>query len=376
MICPRCHTRNLPGAARCAGCDTVTDGSERSPSQPPEARLGTTVGERYVLDAVLGSGSMGVVYGARRLEDGASLAIKMLHSHLAKDTTLLARFDREARATESLDHPSIVRFLDHGLDARGTPYLAMERLDGPNLLQLVRAAHPMAPARMARLLGQVLDALDVAHAAGVVHRDLKLENVVVVRAGEADERAKVCDFGIAQLAAPDYRRSGASGKRLTARGMVCGTPEYIAPEQARGHAVDGRADVYAVGVALYRMLTGVLPFRGESQVEVLTAHVTQPVVPPRTRAPELHVPWALERVCLRALAKRPEARFPNARAMRRALDRVIGALGPLAAEPLGTHAVDPTLPTPRRSAWPALAVAGAAAALAAAVLFAEALLGA
>ncbi|MEO0324140.1 MAG: serine/threonine-protein kinase [Myxococcota bacterium] len=360
MHCPACAARLLPTLSVCSGCGRRTEAEPppRAPGRDPRRRLGDLVDGRYVLESVLGVGSTGAVYGARDEVAGGELALKLLHPELATDTTLLKRFDREARITESLRHPHVVRLLHHGVTESGTPFLAMERLDGPNLLTLVSRVPAPSPARLATLFGQVLEALEVAHAAGVVHRDLKLENVVVVTDGEGTERAKVCDFGIAQLTAPE-------DPRLTARGMICGTPEYVAPEQARGRQLDGRADLYAVGVGLYRALTGVYPFREESAVATLTAHVRSPVIPARTRAPERHVPRSLERVCAWALAKAPDARPQDAAALRLGLARAVAQLGERAKVPLGTPGPDPSAaaPAPARARHVAFAGALAAAAL-------------
>ena len=353
MPCPHCSARLLPAARTCAACGRAVEVSPRRPGRhDPQHRLGEVVDGRFRLATVLGVGSTGTVYAAVDLREGGEIALKLLHPELAGDATLLRRFDREARVTESLVHPHVVRVLEHGVDPSGTPFLAMERLDGPNLLALVSESPAPTPARLGVLLGQVLEALEAAHAAGVVHRDLKLENVVVIRDAAGREHAKVCDFGIAQLTAPQ-------GARLTARGMICGTPEYVSPEQARGHALDGRTDLYAVGVGLYRALTGEYPFRGSSAVATLTAHVRSAVVPPRVRAPERHVPTPLEEVCLWALSKDRSARPSSARALRVALEEAVLQLGEGANAPLGTPGTDPTA---RRAAPSAAAFAGALAA--------------
>ncbi len=255
---------------------------------------------------------MGRVYAASRIEDGTPVAIKMLRPRWAGDEVAVRRFEREAETASRLAHPAVVGALEFGLTERGQRYLVMERIDGMDLHRWIEAHHPIAPRDIVSILDDVLGALEEAHAAGILHRDLKSENVIVVQE-EGGVRGRVCDFGIVKL----FGEQGATA--LTARGHVCGTPEFMAPEQIRGQPLDGRTDIYAVGCLLYHMLTGRLPFQGGSSHEVLRRHLKERPTPPSEVVPEGRVPPDLERVCLRALAKDPRRRFASAAEMREAL---------------------------------------------------------
>jgi serine/threonine-protein kinase len=282
--------------------------------------VGATVAGRFRLDAAIGAGAMGRVYRGRELPAGEPVAIKLLHDHLGRDPRVAKRFDREARAASRLSHPSSLKILDFGEAEDGTLYIAMELLEGDDLQAVIDSDAPLAPARIADLMVQTLRALDQAHAAGIVHRDLKPENVVVIE-DAGSERVKVCDFGIAKIVEGDSAITA-----ITKDGYICGTPEYMAPEQARGEAIDARTDVYAAGVMLYQMLTGTVPFRAQSALAVITKHVKEAPLAPREARPEWHIPEPLERIALTALAKRPEERYPSAAAMAEAIERATAEL--------------------------------------------------
>lgn len=355
MLCQECGAKNLPTAAECVVCAGALDVRDAHDGDDP--LIGRTIAGKYLIDGIIGEGSMGCVYAAGQVGLDKEVALKILHAHVAADPKVTRRFHREARTTSRLTHPNTVQILDFGADEDGTLYLAMELLDGPNLLELMNEESPLSPKRIGDLLGGVLLALEEAHDHGIVHRDLKPENVMVVTDHQGREHVKVCDFGIAKLVEHE-------GSAITVTGFVCGTPEYMAPEQARGEALDGRADLYALGCVLYRMLTGTPPFRAGSALGTITKHLTDDPEPPRRRAPDRRIPYALESVCLAALTKDRNARFPDAASMRQALMAAVGDLGELAQDPLGTHLEDPTAaPTRgRRStllwAAPLVAVAG------------------
>ena len=326
--CGGCQTKLRPGALQCPGCGRPVQEAEeqdraprtssriqrRAIRDPTDPWANRTLAGKYRLEGVLGEGSMGRVYAATRLSDGRPMAVKMLHARWADDPVAVRRFEREALAAGKLSHPAVVRVVDFGRASdKGPLYLVMERVDGENLHRWLEHNLPVEPQRIGAILDDVLGALQEAHEAGIVHRDLKSENVIVVEQEDGSVRAKVCDFGIAKLMEPE------GGTALTAKGYVCGTPEFMAPEQIRGDPIDARTDVYAVGCLLYHMLTGHLPFRGHTAHETLRRHLKERPVPPRQRAPELPVPEALEQVCLKALAKSPEQRYPSAAAMREAV---------------------------------------------------------
>ncbi len=311
LVCSRCGARRRPGQVRCPACQTEAPLEERS-REPTDPWAGRTLAGRYRLEGVLGEGSMGRVYAATRVADGAPVAIKVLRPRWASDEVAVRRFEREAETASRLAHPAVVKVLESGLEESGRRYLVMERIEGMDLHRWIEARHPLVPRDIVRILDDVLGALEEAHAEGILHRDLKSENVLVVET-ESGVRGRVCDFGIVKLFGDE------SSTALTARGHVCGTPEFMAPEQIRGGPIDPRTDVYAVGCILYHMLTGRLPFQGGTSHEVLRRHLKERPMPPSERAADTSVHPGLERVCLRALAKDPSRRFASAAEMRRAL---------------------------------------------------------
>ena len=253
----------------------------------------------------LGAGGMADVYLAEDEELGRRVAIKILNDRHANDESFVERFRREAKNAAGLSHPNIVSIYDRG-EAEGTYYIAMEYLDGRTLKELLIARGPMSIVDAIHHTRQTLTALRFAHKKGVVHRDIKPHNVMV----DADGRLKVTDFGIA--------RAGAS--QMTEAGAIVGTAQYLSPEQARGAAVDQRSDLYSIGVVLYEMLTGSVPFTGDSPVEIAMKHLSDTPRPPSSIRPE--IPPDLDMVVLRALAKNPDDRFQTAEEMDAELARI------------------------------------------------------
>ena len=303
--CESCGTRNVGVADHCAGCGAALD-----PVPLAHTRL---VGEEvsgYRLVEELGRGSMGSVYAADAGCDDSRgpFALKLLHPHLTSDPLRVKRFQREAQAAMALDHPAIVRLVEFGEDETHGPFMVMERLRGQSLLQRSQA---LTFEEVCQVFEQVLDALAHAHARGIIHRDLKAENVVVSRNHDA-VLAKVCDFGMVKMLEDE-------GTAITADGLVCGTPEYMSPEQARGDELDGRSDVYAVGCLLFLVLTGRLPFRGSTVVDTLGQQLARPVPSACRAAPKRMIPMRLDAVARRAMAKTPDDRYQSASDMRAAI---------------------------------------------------------
>ena len=292
----------------------------------PDPIVGRTVAGKFVIEELLGGGAMGSVYLARQVALDKLVAVKILHSDMAGDPAFVARFHREALAASKLDHPSSVRVLDFGEDS-GLLYIVMEYLAGRDLLTVMNEEWPLPPGRIALILSQVLAALAVAHEQGIVHRDLKPENIMVMPGttddGEPMDLVKVCDFGIATIA--NAVDDDPTAPRLTAKGLVMGTPDYMSPEQARGERLDARSDLYSVGVILYHLLTGRTPFVAESALGIALKHVSDPVTPPSAIAEDVHP--VLERICLRSMEKAREARYESARAMRADLRVVLEEAG-------------------------------------------------
>jgi len=272
--------------------------------------INTLFDGRYRVVRKLGSGGMADVYLAEDEELGRRVAIKILNDRHANDEQFVERFRREAKNAAGLSHPNIVSIYDRG-EAEGTYYIAMEYLDGRSLKELVVARGPLPVADAITFTRQVLGALRFAHRKGVVHRDIKPHNVMA----DADGRLKVTDFGIA--------RAGAS--QMTEAGSIIGTAQYLSPEQARGAAVDQRSDLYSVGVVLYELLTGTVPFTGETPVEIAMRHLSDTPQPPSIKRPE--IPPDLDMVVLRALAKNPDDRFQTAEEMDAELERVAQGAG-------------------------------------------------
>ncbi len=292
--------------------------------------IGKVVGGKFRIDALIGEGAMGRVYRGEQLSLGKPVAIKVLHEHLGGDERIAKRFHREALAASRLSHPNSLSIIDFGEAKGGALFIAMELLEGEDLQAILDHDAPLSPARIGHLMGQTLRALDEAHHAGIIHRDLKPENVVVLAERSGQERVKVCDFGIAKIVENEGRSTA-----ITKDGYVCGTPEYMAPEQARGDAIDLRADIYSAGVMLYQMLCGRVPFQAESALGIITRHIMEPPDPPRRVRPEWGIPRSLEAIALKALAKAPAERFESAAAMAAAIDEAVAALGARASERLG-----------------------------------------
>src|SRR4051794_5325774 len=263
-----------------------------------DTRIDKVFDNRYRVVRKLGTGGMANVYLAEDQELGRRVAIKMLDDRHAQDDQFVERFRREAKNAAGLSHPNIVGVFDRG-EAEGTYYIAMEHLKGRNLKELIAARGP-APVHIAvDVTRQVLAALGHAHENGIVHRDIKPHNVMI----DDDRRVKVTDFGIA--------RAGTS--KMTEAGSIVGTAQYLSPEQARGAQVDQRSDLYSVGVVLYELLTGKVPFTGESPVEIAMKHLSAPPPPPSELNPD--VPEDLDKIAMRALAKDPARRYQSAQEM-------------------------------------------------------------
>jgi len=274
-------------------------------SMGSDTLIGRTFDTRYVIERKLGSGGMADVYLAEDQELGRRVALKLLDDRHASDEQFVERFRREAQSAAGLNHPSIVSIFDRGY-AEGTYYIAMEYLDGRTLKELLVKNGPTPVPIAIDYARQILGALAFAHRNAIVHRDIKPHNIVV----GGDGRLKVTDFGIA--------RSGAS--QMTEAGSIVGTAQYLSPEQARGAPVDPRSDIYSLGVVLYEMLTGKVPFSGDTPVEIAMKHLSQVPEPPSKLRDG--IPHDLDAVVMRALAKDPEQRYATAEEMDADLARV------------------------------------------------------
>ncbi len=261
---------------------------------------GAVVGGQYEILDRISEGGMAEVFRARRLSDGGTVALKILREQFAADEEFVERFQREARAVRELSHPHMVQVYDSGRDG-AIHFIAMEYVEGENLKTTIRRSGRLSPERAVEIAGQVCDALEYAHHHGVVHRDIKPQNILLT----TDGRVKVTDFGIARAL---------SSATITQTGTVLGSVQYLSPEQARGGPVGRAADIYSLGIVLYEMVTGTLPFDGDSPIAIALAHVNQRPESPRAHVPDL--PAHLEGVILSALAKSPSRRYRSAQDLR------------------------------------------------------------
>jgi len=274
---------------------------------------GTVIGDKYKLNHLIGVGGMGAVYHATQVDLGRKVAIKFLHPHFCTDHAVIERFQREAQLAASLGHDNICEVTDIGTNDDGMPYLVMPVLKGRSLSDVLKH-ETLGYARICDIIGQVLYALEAAHVTGVVHRDLKPDNIFISQVGDRKDFVKLLDFGVSKVMESD------KVKALTTTGTVLGTPAYMSPEQARGdHDVDHRMDIYAAGVILYEALAGKRPYDGKSYSEIIIKIVAEPYLNPRRINPE--IPKVLEKIVVKAMAKQPSERYANAKEMAQAIEK-------------------------------------------------------
>jgi serine/threonine-protein kinase len=271
-----------------------------APRSGDDPLIGATIDDRYVIEGLLGEGGMGVVYSAKHAKLGRRYALKVLRRELADDKEILSRFMTEARSASEIGNRHIVDVVDFGTLPDGSTYFAMEHLDGSSLTRVIEQ-RPDAR-RLATIAAQACDGLGAAHDRGIVHRDLKPDNIYVTKSGGQDF-VKILDFGIAKVS------NAHDGQKLTKAGAVFGTPHYMSPEQAAGMPVDHRADIYALGVIMYEMAAGRLPFEAESFMAMLTKHMYEAPAPIRSVSPTADCPPPLEAIVQKCLEKRPEQRY-------------------------------------------------------------------
>ena len=301
ISCPNCGTSYPPSVRMCPRDGTVLEGA-----RPTEERfVGAVLHGKYRLDSYLSSGGMGAVFRATHVMLGKPVAVKLIKADLVTSPDMVRRFQREARAATNLNHPSIVAVYDLGQTDDGTLYIAMELVDGKSLKDVIRETGAVPPARVLSILRQVASALALAHKNQIIHRDLKPQNVMLTTGPDGRELAKLLDFGIAKT-------FDDQATQLTQAGFALGTPQYMSPEQAMGKEVDARSDIYSLGVMLYEMLTGDLPFTDPSAPAILLKHMTEAPQPPTARRPDLGIPAHYEAVVMKCLEKDPANRFQSA----------------------------------------------------------------
>jgi eukaryotic-like serine/threonine-protein kinase len=308
MDCAACHQPNVDGARFCAKCGALLP---LPSAATQDSLIGQIVGGRYRVTQLLGEGGMGRVYLAEQQmgTNVRKVAVKTLQSQYAQDPQVLARFHRECGTVSELEHPNTIQFFDFGQTPDGQLYIAMEFVQGQSLADALQRG-AMRPERVLKILAQVCGSLEEAHGRGVVHRDLKPDNVILTtRAGQADF-VKVLDFGIAKRS---EAKDQAQEQKLTQQGMVLGTPPYMSPEQFTGKELDARSDIYSLGVMAYEMLTGRLPFEADTPWQWATQHMTAAPFPFEQVPVAASVPSPMKRAILRSLAKERTERQANVR---------------------------------------------------------------
>ena len=269
--------------------------------------VGETLDARYVVTRKIGEGGMSFVYLADDLLRKEPVAIKILSPLLSQDRTAMARLRREAELGGKLEHPNVCHIIRLGETINGLVYVVMPFVEGELLCDVTNRAQQLPLALTVRYISDIAAGLQVAHDLGIVHRDLKPENIMISKTPDGGERAIVMDFGLAK-----ERQMSAEIKKLTATGIVLGTPEFMSPEQLRGKALDARTDVYSLGLMAYEMLTGKLPFPGRTQQEIMIARLKSEPTPIRAARPDLDFPAAVEKVMLKSMEREPADRFQSA----------------------------------------------------------------
>ncbi|MGB8507136.1 MAG: serine/threonine-protein kinase [Pyrinomonadaceae bacterium] len=297
--CPICSKQYEDTITLCPSDGTVLKKSE-------DALIGQILSGKYRIEEKIDEGGMGAVYRATHILMEKTLAIKVLHPALAADDTIVARFTREAKAASRISHPHALTVTDFGESENGVVFLVMEYIRGRTLKEIIRAEGPFPLARVVEIIRQVCGALTAAHAEGVVHRDLKSDNIMLEESGGGDW-AKVLDFGIAKIQEP----VGSQDPGLTAPNLIIGTPQYMSPEQcSQASEIDSRSDIYSLGVILFEMLVGHVPFTGDSPTAIMMQHLQD--APPSVLDERKDLPVSVGRVVARALAKKPQERYQSA----------------------------------------------------------------
>lgn len=312
-LCLNCHKQFADEVELCPH-----EGSFLVPL-PNDPLIGALIDERYRVEGLIAKGAVGSVYKAKQELLGRQVALKVLHGYLGADPESLVRFHREAKAISRLEHPNLLTLYDFGMTSDGQPYFVMDLLNGTTLAKVLSKEGRLEAKRAIAIVKQVLEALSEAHKKGIVHRDIKPPNIVLIEKEDTKDFVKLVDFSIAKMA----DNSTADPVQLTVDGIICGSPAYMSPEQCRGGDVDGRSDIYSIGIVLFEALTGKRPFSAKDLVSLMYLHVND--VPPKLSdiEPELQFPSALEDMISSTLAKDPAARPQSVEALMAKLSSVL-----------------------------------------------------
>lgn len=325
MMCPSCGAGNVPGVRFCGACGHRFDGATADAPRSASASgnlypeddpyIGQVLNNRFVIETKLGEGGFGAVYRGTQKGTGRKVALKLLHPEMTQDDNLVARFRREGLLMCNLNDAHTVTTYDFDQTPDGTLFIAMELLEGRSMHDIFHAEAPLAWQRMFKIIVQMCSSLAEAHAQGIVHRDLKPENICIESRPADPEFVKILDFGIAKV----MQGEGQPTPQLTATGQTLGTLEYMSPEQLMGKELDGRSDVYTVGVLAYEMITGRLPFPdAKGPAALITAQLRQVPEPPSRVSPAGYVPASVDRIILKMLEKDKAKRFTNVDELRMA----------------------------------------------------------
>jgi hypothetical protein len=301
-LCPTC-SREFPDNTKFCPVDGTTLRAKAAGAD----LVGQVVADRYHITRKLGEGGMGAVYLGEHVKMGRKSAIKVMAAAMAQDPDAISRFNREAANASRISHPNVCQIYDFGETPEGLIYLAMEFIEGEALTDLIDREGALHAPRAASILKQAADALQAAHDLGIVHRDIKPDNIMILAGRGGADVVKVVDFGIARAVGGDE-----SGQKVTKTGLVVGTPEYMSPEQLSGDKLDGRSDLYSLGLVLYRMLTGVLPFQADSAQETMIKRLTDEPTKLADSRPDIAFPDGMQQVLDRALARDRDERYQSA----------------------------------------------------------------
>ncbi|HEY2805791.1 MAG TPA: serine/threonine-protein kinase [Gemmatimonadales bacterium] len=317
--CPTC-SREYPDNTKFCAADGATLRAKAASAD----LVGQVVADRYHIIKKLGEGGMGAVYLGEHVKMGRKSAIKVMMASMANDPDAVARFNREASNAARISHPNVCQIFDFGETSDGLIYLAMEFIEGKSLKDLVESEGAVPAVRSANIIRQSADALQAAHDLGIVHRDIKPDNIMIVQGKGGDDVVKVVDFGIARAVGGDE-----PGQKVTKTGLVVGTPEYMSPEQLSGDKLDGRSDIYSLGLVFYRMLTGTLPFQADSAQETMIKRLTDDPMPLAEARDDIEFPPKLQLVMNTALARVAAERYQSASEFGRdSMDAVAGMAMP------------------------------------------------